>query len=102
MASNAVTVGAPLAPTGVTAVPGNAQATVTWTAPANNGSAITAYVVTPFIGAAAQPATTFNSTATTQTVTGLTSGTTFTFKVAAKNARGTGPQSAASNAVTPI
>ena len=74
---------------------------MSWVAPANNGSAITGYVVTPFIGTAAQPARTFASTATTQTVTGLTHGTAYTFRVAAKNANGTGPQSAASNAVTP-
>ena len=100
VASGAVTVGAPVAPTGVTAVPGNGSAVVSWTAPANNGSAITGYVVTPYVGSVAQPARTFNSTATTQTVTGLTNGTTYTFTVAAKNANGTGPQSVASGAVT--
>src|SRR3954465_5532333 len=62
----------PAAPIAPSAVPGNAQATVSWTAPANNGSAITAYVVTPYIGTTAQPARTFNSAATTETVTALT------------------------------
>ncbi|MCU1369045.1 MAG: hypothetical protein JWO77_239 [Ilumatobacteraceae bacterium] len=105
-ASNAVTPNAvasvPGAPTGVAAVAGNAQATVSWSAPASNGgSAITGYVVTPFVGATAQPPLTFNSTATSQPVTGLTNGTAYTFKVAAKNAVGTGTASAASNAVTP-
>src|SRR5205085_1126800 len=42
----------------------------------------------------------FNSTATTQMLGGLTYGTTYTFKIAAKNPTGTGPQSAASNPVT--
>ena len=74
---------------------------MSWTAPANNGSAITAYVVTPYVGSVAQAAKTFTSTATSQTITGLTNATTYTFKVAAKNANGTGPQSVASNAVTP-
>ena len=71
---------------------GNASASVSWVAPADNGSPITGYVVTPYVGTAAQPATTFASTATTQVVTGLTNGTTYTFRVAAKNAIGTGAQ----------
>jgi len=49
----------------------------------------------------AQTAQTFSSTATTETVTGLTAGTSYTFKVAAINAAGTGPASAASAAATP-
>ena len=89
-------------PDSPTATAGNARPRVSWTAPASNGgSPITGYVVTPYIGGVAQPPQTFNSTATTQTVTGLTNGTTYTFKVAAINAVGTGPPSAASNAVTP-
>jgi hypothetical protein len=74
---------------------------VHWTAPAaNNGAAITGYVVTPFVGGVAQAPRTFLSTATTQTITGLTSGTAFVFRVAATNSRGTGPNSAPSNVVT--
>src|SRR5258708_39706300 len=98
-ASNAVTpVGPPGAPNNVSATGGNTQATVSWTAPASNGgSAITGYTVTPYIGSTAQTATTFNSTVTTQTVTGLVNGTAYTFKVAASNAVGTGPASTASN-----
>jgi bacillolysin len=96
------TASAPGAPTIGTATAGNAQATLTWTAPASDGgSPVTGYVVTPYIGAAAQSAQTFNSTATSQAVTGLANGTTYTFTVAAKNAIGTGAASAASNAVTP-
>ena len=67
----------------------------------DGGSAITGYVVTPYISGVAQTPQTFNSTATAQNVTGLTNGTTYTFKVSAINAIGTGAQSAASNAVTP-
>jgi hypothetical protein len=100
-ASAAIVVGAPTAPTAVTATAGTGRATVHWTAPAtNNGAAITAYVVTPFIGGVPQAKRTFVSTATTQTVTGLTTGTAFSFRVAAVNSRGTGPNSAASNVVT--
>ena len=96
-----MTVGAPVAPTSVKAVPGNGSTVVSWTAPANNGSAIIGYVVTPYVGSVAHAARTFNSTATSQTVTGLTNATVYTFKVAAKNGNGTGPQPVASNAVTP-
>lgn len=100
-ATSDLLVGAPLPPTGTHATAGNAAAVVSWAAPADNGSAaITGYVVTPYVGAVAQPARTFNSTATSQNVTGLTSGTTYTFTVAARNQWGVGPVSAASNAVT--
>ncbi|MCU1496990.1 MAG: hypothetical protein JWM47_943 [Acidimicrobiales bacterium] len=102
--SNAVTptTSAPGAPTGVTAVAGVNEVALSWTAPASNGGAvITGYVVTPYIGATGQPPVTFASAATDQTVTGLTNGTTYTFKVAAHNSVGTGAQSGASNAATP-
>ncbi len=102
-ASNAVTPATvPGAPTITATVPANTSVAITWTAPASNGgSAITAYVVTPYIAGVAQATQTFNSTATTETVTGLTNGTAYTFKVAAINAIGTGSQSAASGSATP-
>jgi hypothetical protein len=88
-------------PTGVTATAGNAQATVSWTAPVSDGgSPITNYVVTPFIGAVAQTPTTVGNVTSTPVI-GLSNGTTYTFKVAAVNVIGTGSQSAASNPVTP-
>ena len=93
----------PDAPTGVSASGGNASANVSWTAPANNGSPITQYSVTPFIGTTAQTPTVVAGAppATSATVTGLTNGSTYTFKVSATNGVGTGAASAASNAVTP-
>jgi hypothetical protein len=99
-ASNAVTPEAPTAPgapTIGTATAGNASATVNWTAPTSDGgSAITGYVITPSSG----PAVTVGNV-TSDDVTGLTNGTSYTFTVAATNAIGTGAASAASNAVTP-
>jgi hypothetical protein len=94
---------APAAPTGVSATAGNGTATVNWTAPANGGSPITSYTITPYIGTTAQlPTTIFGSPpATSTTITGLTNGTTYTFAVTATNAIGTGPPSSSSNAVTP-
>ncbi|HEV7723385.1 MAG TPA: fibronectin type III domain-containing protein, partial [Iamia sp.] len=93
---------APGAPTGVTATAGNAQANVSWTAPASTGgSPITGYKVTPYIGGTAQTPQTTSGAGTTKTVTGLTNGTAYTFKVQAVNAIGTGPLSSASAAVTP-
>jgi hypothetical protein len=85
----------------VSATAGHTSATVRWTAPAtNNGSVVTAYTVTPYLGAAAQTPTVFNSTATTEIVGGLTTGKVYSFKVTARNARGVSPQSPSSNAVT--
>ena len=103
-ASNAVVPdsypGTPAAPT---ATAHNASATVTWVAPNDGGSAITGYVITPYIGATAQtPVDDNNPTPTSYDVTGLTNGTTYTFEVAATNGVGTGLSSPASNAVTPI
>jgi subtilisin family serine protease len=87
----------PGAPTIGTASAGNAQATVTFTAPASNGgSPITSYRVTSNPGSK-----TATGSASPITVTGLTNGVRYTFTVQAINAIGTGPASAASNAVTP-
>ena len=95
--NSAIPVNVPGIPTGVTAVAGNGQATVSFTAPADNGgSPITGYIVTSSPGNI-----TATGTGTTITVTGLTNGITYTFTVKAVNAVGNSAESAASNAVTP-
>src|SRR6185369_1910757 len=53
--------GTPFAPTAVTAVPGNASASVHWTASSANGSPITGYVVTPYVGSVAGTPRVFNT-----------------------------------------
>ena len=73
---------------------------MSWVAPTiTNGSAITGYVINAYIGFFKVASQTFNSTATTQTMTGLLSGKSYQFSVAAINARGTGPASTSSNIV---
>lgn len=87
----------PGAPTIGTATPGNAQASVSFTAPASNGgAAITSYTVTSSPGGI-----TGTGSASPITVTGLTNGTAYSFTVAATNIVGTGASSSASNSVTP-
>lgn len=99
--SPAVTIGVPGPPLSVAGVTGNALVKVSWKAPASNsGLAITAYRVTPRHGTSTLPVRTFNSTATTQSISGLTNGQVYSFVVAADNARGWGQTSAESADVT--
>lgn len=93
----------PSTPNAPTATRGNTQVSLSWTAPANNGSAITDYVVQHSTDSVNW--TTFadgTSASTTATVTGLINGTAYVFRIAATNAVGTSAYSSASTpAVTP-
>jgi hypothetical protein len=87
----------PGAPSIGTATAGEAQASVTFTAPAfTGGAAITGYTVTASPGGA-----TGTGASSPVVVSGLSNGTSYTFTVTATNSAGTGSASAASNSVTP-
>ena len=90
---------APAAPTTTVATRGDGQVSVTFTAPADNGSPITGYTATAYDGA--NPVSSGQCSQSPCTITGLTNGTSYTVRVSATNALGTGPQSGSSNTVTP-
>lgn len=85
----------PDAPSITSAVAGNAEVALSWSVPADNGSAITEYVVTGL------PQGSCTSESTSCVVTGLTNSTPYTFTVVAKNLGGSSAPSAASASVTP-
>ncbi|MFM8350910.1 MAG: fibronectin type III domain-containing protein, partial [Actinomycetales bacterium] len=89
----------PGAPTNVAAVAGNAEASVSWTAPTYVGSfPITDYEVVSSPGSKSCLA---KSPALSCTVTGLSNGTSYTFTARALNGAGWGATSSPSDAVTP-
>ena len=90
----------PGAPTITSATRGNASATIAWTDGAANGSGIQSSSIYAYVGASAV-ATQTGCVASPCTMTGLTVGTTYTFKVSHANGVGEGAQSVASGEVTP-
>ncbi|WP_455749705.1 S-layer homology domain-containing protein [Paenibacillus chitinolyticus] len=87
----------PAAPTNVSAVAGNGEATVTFTAPTDNGGKpITGYEVTASSGKVV-----VTGVASPIVITGLTNGTSYTFTVKAINGVGKSVPSADSNAIIP-
>lgn len=81
--------------TGVTATPGDTKVTLSWQSVQDAGSPVTGYVAeispAPAGGSAVQDV---GGTTTSATFTGLTNGTTYSFRVEAENALGPGPWSA--------
>jgi hypothetical protein len=98
-ASNSITATTvPQAPTIGTASDGGTgtTATVTYTAGATGGAAVSVYTAT------SSPGSITGTGASPITISGLTTGTAYTFTVTATNANGTSAASAASNSVTPV
>ena len=96
--ASAAGAGAPGAPTGTIASAGDAQALVSWNAPASAGSSpISGYTVT----ARPDGATCATSGELSCAVTGLANGTAYTFTVVATNEFGTSAPGTASAPVTP-
>lgn len=87
----------PSAPLSVAAVGGDAQATLTWAAPADSGS----FPVTNYEVRSIPPGGTCAIAALTCTMPGLTNGTAYSFEARAFNGAGWGPWSTPSNTVTP-
>lgn len=94
----------PSSPNSVSGIAGSGQVSLTWAAPiSNGGSAVTDYVV-QYSSNGGTTWTTFAdgiSTLPRATVTGLTNGTSYVFRVAASNSVGTGFYSANSASIRP-
>ena len=103
--AEAVPLTTPGAPAGLTATPGDSQATLSWAAPASDGGApISEYIVYQGTGPGGEtsaPVSGSPVTATSTTVTGLLKGTTYYFEVVAVNAAGQSPLSAEASAALP-
>jgi len=95
---------APTAPATPTVVRGDGSVAVTWVAPANGGAAITGYSL-DYSSNSGTNWTNWSNTlaagATSETVTGLTNGTAYVFRVAATNSIGTSAWSSSSASASP-
>ena len=106
--STAITpIGPPAAPTGVSATAGDGGATISFTAPNANGSAITGYLVTALDqnGVPLSPAVTCTpapGATTCEITTGLTNGVPYKFSVVATNSVGPSLAGVTSATTTPL
>ena len=83
-------------------VAADGAATVSWSPPVRStGPAVSSYVVTPYVGLGPLEPVIVSARVTTATVSGLDNGTTYRFKVGARNAIGEGQPSFATNPVVP-
>ena len=96
---------APSAPPKPTVSANDQQVTLSWTTPDNGGAAITSWEVASKAGSNAYGSWTSISgsgaSTTSHTVTGLTNGTAYQFKIRAVNSVGNGAESSESDVVTP-
>ncbi len=96
---------APSVPTSLTAVGGVTQASLSWNAPTQSGGADVIDYVVEYSSNSGSTWTVFAegvSTSTTATVTGLTNGTTYQFRVKAVSSGGTSEASATATAIVGV
>lgn len=85
----------PSAPTDPHALADDKAVTLTWKEPVSFGSTqLTGYTVKAYLNDVEVPGATCQTTALTCTVTGLTNGKTYTFRIEAANSAGAGPSAA--------
>jgi hypothetical protein len=90
----------PGAPGSPGASAGSNRATISWTAAADNGTAISAYIVREVSGPNRGASIATNATGTSAVLTGLAGGSAATFSIVAVSSCGTGP-AATTSAITP-